>query len=165
MTDHDHRTPSRKATADKLQASLLDRLCPRGQLPANNRRQRQVQMTDSIRRDLELLLNTRLLRHGMPESLRHVRYSVVNYGLVDIASRHLHSEKQCVDFARELATAIARFEPRLRNVRVSAVADQNQHKRFRIDAELAGGFAQEPVCFESELEHRVAGIRLSQVLQ
>lgn len=169
MIDHRDYPTARKTESEKSQHSLLDRLSPPDQLSANIHRQNQTHIKESIRRDLEMLLNTRLLRHDISRSLRHVRHSIVNYGVVDITSRPMHNEQQRVDFARELAKTIARFEPRLRNVNVNInvtrVTESKQHMHFRIDAALAVGSTLQPVCFKSEMEHSAARICLSEILQ
>lgn len=163
MTEHKDRNPGKRPTRDGLKTSLLERLWHRHPPRANEHPQQPEQQAECIRRDLEMLLNTRVLRHGASAGLRHVRHSIVNYGITDIAARPLHSEQQREDFARELATAIARFEPRLRNVCVSTAIGQQRQHRFRIDAVLVVGTAMETVSFESELERSTASMRVSQV--
>lgn len=139
---------------------LLDRLRHQG----GSQHQSHAQLMESVRSDLEMLLNTRIHHYGIPASLHHVRRSVVNYGLVDLATCTLNGEQQRRDFAQRLATTIAQFEPRLRNISVSAVTDSpRQRLCFRINAVLAAEFAPEQICFESVLESATASLHVSEV--
>lgn len=99
---------------------LFDRLLgDRGYAPAQGvvSRLSLAQLKDSVARDLEELLNTRLaippdLLAAYPECAR----SIVNYGLIDFAGMCLSSSDDRARICHSLKAAIERHEPRLRNV-------------------------------------------------
>jgi type VI secretion system protein ImpF len=113
------------------------------------------EMKDSVARDLEALLNTRtvipeLLLKRFPECGR----SVVTYGLNDFAGLSLASADDRSHICQSLERAIARHEPRLRNVRASLEVQEGSINRlnFAITAMLVLNAAQEPVNFDAVLQ-------------
>lgn len=100
-------------------AGLFDRLMgARGDAaPASVARLTLEQLKDSVARDLEELLNTRLalapeMLAGYPECAR----SILNYGLIDFAGMCLTSSDDRARICTSLKAAIERHEPRLRHV-------------------------------------------------
>ena len=74
----------------KLRPSLLDRLIdnePHNQTENDQGRHQLLrQMRDSVRRDLETLLNTRYHIIAPPEEYTELEKSLLNYGLPDLAT-------------------------------------------------------------------------------
>ncbi|MBV6319316.1 type VI secretion system baseplate subunit TssE [Duganella violaceipulchra] len=112
-------------------------------------------LKDSVARDLEALLNTRAV---IPEELLK-RYpecgrSIVTYGLNDFAGLSLSSTDDRAFICRCLEKAIARHEPRLRNVQASLElrADSINRLNFAITALLVVSSAHEPVNFDAVLQ-------------
>ncbi|RFP17681.1 type VI secretion system baseplate subunit TssE [Duganella sp. BJB488] len=112
-------------------------------------------LKDSVARDLEALLNTRTV---IPEELLK-RYpecgrSIVTYGLNDFAGLSLSSTDDRAYICRCLEKAIARHEPRLRNVQASLElrADSINRLNFAITALLVVSSAHEPVNFDAVLQ-------------
>ena len=112
-------------------------------------------LKDSVARDLEALLNTRtaipeLLLKQFPECGR----SLVTYGLQDFAGRSLSSPNDRAHICACLEKAIARHEPRLRNVRASLEVrdDAINCLNFAITALLVVRASQEPVNFDAVLQ-------------
>ncbi|GJJ04309.1 MAG: type VI secretion system baseplate subunit TssE [Pseudomonadota bacterium] len=112
-------------------------------------------LKDSVARDLEALLNTRTV---IPEELLK-RYpecgrSIVTYGLNDFAGLSLSSTDDRAFICRCLEKAIARHEPRLRNVQASLElrADSINRLNFAITALLVVSSAHEPVNFDAVLQ-------------
>ncbi|ELX08969.1 MULTISPECIES: type VI secretion system baseplate subunit TssE [Oxalobacteraceae] len=112
-------------------------------------------LKDSVARDLEALLNTRTV---IPEELLK-RYpecgrSIVTYGLNDFAGLSLSSTDDRAFICRCLEKAIARHEPRLRNVQASLElrADAINRLNFAITALLVVSSAHEPVNFDAVLQ-------------
>src|SRR5471032_270654 len=112
-------------------------------------------LKDSVARDLEALLNTRTV---IPEELLK-RYpecgrSIVTYGLNDFAGLSLSSTDDRAFICRCLEKAIARHEPRLRNVQASLElrADSINRLNFAITALLVVSSAHEPVSFDAVLQ-------------
>lgn len=149
-----------RVPGDKLLLpSVLDRLIDQdpGATREVPRSQAQVlrELKASLRRDLENLLNTRWRCLSWPPAYEELEVSLVNYGLPDFSGANLGVAANREEFRRIVERVIARFEPRLRNVRVQMVADGGESDRvlrFRIDALLQAEPAPEPVAFESALE-------------
>jgi type VI secretion system protein ImpF len=134
----------------------------------------ETQMIHAVQRDLEDLLNTRrptFSELGI-DDLPQVQKSVVGYGLPDFANLRGISEEMQRQIAREIATAIATFEPRLTDIDVSLrdinVLKQELKEKFQLTAiyfHIAAKLRMEPcppVAFETVLEltqgrHRVEG--------
>lgn len=113
------------------------------------------EMKDSVARDLEALLNTRTvlpeeLLKRFPECAR----SIVTYGLRDFAGLSLSSADDRAFICRSLEQAIARHEPRLRNVqaRLELRDDAVNRLNFAITALLVISAAHEPVNFDAVLQ-------------
>ena len=137
---------------------LFDRLMDvpvRGATSATLARLSVEDLKDAVARDLEALLNTRTaisaeMLTGFPECAR----SVVTYGLEDFAGRSLSSPDDRAHICACLEQAIARHEPRLRNVTASlderdgAINSLN----FSIAAMMVVSTSQEPVSFDAQLQ-------------
>ncbi len=140
-----------------LTQSLLDRLLdesPGTGDPAITYPQSLRQFKAGLKRDLEWLLNTRQTAAPITERLREVAASVVNYGLVDVASLAVDSEQDRARLGRMLETAIARFEPRLEGVRVTLEPPSPllRRLRFHIEGLLRVDPAPEQIDFDTVLE-------------
>ena len=112
-------------------------------------------LKDAVARDLEALLNTRTV---IPEDLLK-RYpecsrSIVTYGLNDFAGRSLSSTDDRAYICMCLEKAIARHEPRLRNVKASLEVREDSTNRlnFAITALMVVSTSQEPVNFDAVLQ-------------
>ncbi len=113
------------------------------------------QVKDSVALDLEALLNTRAVISEetlapFPECSR----SMMSYGLSDFAGLSLASLDDRTFVCRSLETAIARHEPRLRNVRAALDVNQNSINKlyFSITALLVLDESKEPVSFDALLQ-------------
>lgn len=113
------------------------------------------ELKETVARDLESLLNTRM---GLPELLLkefpECRRSLLTYGLQDFAGRSLSSFDDRAHICASLEQAIARHEPRLRNVRASLELREGAINclNFAITALLVVDAAQEPVNFDAILQ-------------
>ena len=118
-------------------------------------RQSIEDLKDSVARDLEALLNTRAV---IPEDLLkrfpECGRSIATYGLNDFAGLSLSSTDDRAFICRSLERAIARHEPRLRNVQASLElrADAVNRLNFTITALLVVHSAHEPVNFDAVLQ-------------
>ncbi len=112
-------------------------------------------LKDSVARDLEALLNTRTV---IPEEILkrfpECGRSIATYGLNDFAGLSLSSTDDRAFICRSLERAIARHEPRLRNVQASLElrADAVNRLNFAITALLVVNSAHEPVNFDAVLQ-------------
>jgi type VI secretion system protein ImpF len=135
--------------------SVLDRLVDPEAGGTGRRRGYSVeQMVDAVRRDLEDLLNTRRSSSAAAEDYPEVANSIVTFGLPDLAGLNAFTPQQREAIGRVIEAAVARFEPRLRDVRVSLVdpgGATQRTLRFHVDARLALEPAPE-VAFETILE-------------
>jgi type VI secretion system protein ImpF len=112
-------------------------------------------MKDSVARDLEALLNTRtVIPEGLLKRYPECGRSIVTYGLNDFAGLSLSSTDDRAFICRCLEKAIARHEPRLRNVQASLElrADSINRLNFAITALLVVSSAHEPVNFDAVLQ-------------
>ena len=143
---------------DNAQASLLDRLIDTE--PSNARESAQHRLLNvrqvkaSVARDLENLMNSRRMISAIPEGMRHLADSVMTYGLKDFTAVNTISMTVMQTIRKDVERATARFEPRLRNVKVS-VEVGNQKERnlnFRISAMLVVDPIREPVTFDTHFD-------------
>jgi type VI secretion system protein ImpF len=149
-----------KTKADQpLVSSVLDRLLdddPSVQRePAKSRYQVLRELKQSVRRDVEDLLNTRRRCSPWPAGLQELEQSLVNYGLPDFTGANMGSAEQREQLCRGIESILRTFEPRFKSVKVELVGHEEPLERtlrFRIDALLHAHPAPEPVVFDSALE-------------
>ena len=149
-----------KASVDQpLVPSLLDRLLDDQPTAAREllktRTQLLRELKQSVRRDLENLLNTRRRCRSWPENLEELELSLVNYGLPDVTGFQLGTTYSRESLQKVLEQVIRRFEPRFKNITVEmldAVDPLERRLRFRIDALLHAEPAPEPVVFDSAVQ-------------
>ncbi len=143
----------------KLRPSILDRLIDDN--PGKNTEaetgqyQKLRELRQSVRRDLENLLNTRL-RHIEPDDeYSQLKYSLLNYGLPDLATVNISNIDKRKEFVQQLERLLLEFEPRFKTVNVIYQDDNDSPDRtlrFRIDATLYADPSPEVVIFDSVLE-------------
>jgi type VI secretion system protein ImpF len=146
-----------------LLPSVLDRLIdaePKSQVeappypPAVLREIRQ-----SVRRDLENLLNTRRIYAVPARDDDPLAMSTVGYGIPDFTGAAADTQAML----SAIEDAIRRFEPRLKNVRVQMDAGNpsiDRTLRFRIEATLWIEPLQEPVAFRSKWESTTSSMQV-----
>jgi type VI secretion system protein ImpF len=113
------------------------------------------QLKDSLARELEALLNTRLgFPPGRLDAYPEARASILNYGLVDFAGFCLSSSEDRAAICASLKDAIERHEPRLQNVSASLEPEAGGVNRlnFVIHATLHVADGLEPVNFNAVLQ-------------
>jgi type VI secretion system protein ImpF len=138
--------------------SVLDRLIdedPDRVLAAPPSRSKSIEdLKQSVKRDLEWLLNTRQNAAGVPAGLKELTNSLAAYGLPDFSTFSVKNSSDQARMQRILERAISSFEPRLENVMVTLIPvhDIEQKLRFRIDARLRVEPAPEPVTFDTVLQ-------------
>jgi type VI secretion system protein ImpF len=113
----------------------------------------------ALARDLEALLNTRVMEMGelagqYPEAAK----SVIRYGIPDLSSLSLLSPYDRERLRSEVQQAIERFESRLSNVNVTLNTPENPKTHldrmlhFRVDATLIIHPHHPPVAFDATLQ-------------
>jgi type VI secretion system protein ImpF len=113
-----------------------------------------AQMVESVRRDLEDLLNTRRAVHEVPDEYPELQRSVLNYGLPEVVNMPALTGDQREAIARTLEQVVASHEPRLRDVRARLAAVNSPLERT-VKFHIEGRLRVEPapdVEFETLLE-------------
>lgn len=143
----------------KLRPSILDRLLddePHNQTERDlGTHQRLEQLRNSVRRDLESLMNSRYRIIEPPEDYEELENSLLNYGLPDLATVNIIDQEKRKAFTSKLESILRQFEPRFKSVKVSYLDNKEETDRtlrFRIDATLYADPAPEIVIFDSALE-------------
>ncbi len=117
----------------------------------------------TIRRDLAWLLNTTNLESLVDlEAYPHVRDSVLNYGLTDLAGRTLN-RRAVLARAREIRRAVRVFEPRLsrEGLTVDPIDDDDPHAlTFMIQGDITSAAQTMPVKFRTEVEAETATVNV-----
>ena len=142
-----------------LVPSVLDRLLDdepnnRREVP-KSRIQALRELKQSVRRDLENLLNTRWRCVAWPPGLQQLDQSLVSYGIPDFTGLSVSSPSDREHLRNIIERAIRRFEPRFKTVKIVLLKNRDMFDRtlrFRIDALLYAEPAPEPVVFDSQLE-------------
>jgi len=137
-----------------LMPSLKDRLLDPDSMGTRGRPGYGLrQILESVRDDLEELLNTRLSQRALETQYPELARSLVTYGLPDLASLNSKTQANQEAIGGIIEAVIALHEPRLRNVRTKLVRAGDIGKRllFHIDAELRVDPAPK-VAFETVVE-------------
>ena len=146
---------------DPLLPSVLDRLIdddPQSSVESpRSRAQLLRDLKQSVRRDLESLLNTRWRCSSWPPDLDQLDSSLVNYGTPDFSGVNMGSPAAREELRLVLEKIIRRFEPRFKRVNVKLVAGAEDGRpdrtlRFQIDGLLHAEPAPEPVQYDTEVE-------------
>jgi type VI secretion system protein ImpF len=133
--------------------SVLDRLLGIDDWPAT-RAQSVRFLKDSLRRDLEWLLNTR--RPPMPQLVDYPAAcaSTLNYGLPDLSAMGLASAADHERLREAIVSCVRCYEPRLVDVTVSIDdgSRQDRRLRFHIQGRVQMDPAPEDISFDTVLE-------------
>ncbi|HDP24284.1 MAG TPA: type VI secretion system baseplate subunit TssE [Deltaproteobacteria bacterium] len=137
-----------------LLASILDRLIDDDpevtHEPVQYRMLNIRQVKASVIRDLENLLNTRRHIDPPPIEFAELNRSVLTYGIEDFTALNSRSLAVQKFLRQDIERTIARFEPRLRNVKLQLEPDKQGHGiRFKINAMLVIEPEKEPVQFDT----------------
>lgn len=145
---------------ETVRESVLDRLLDdepdlkRNDPPARARGA-SSRVFQSVRRDLEWLLSTRLTWVD-PALLatEHASRSVATYGLRDFSHENVANADARERLCRAIEHAITVFEPRLTRVVVTpeGLEPHKRELRFRIEAVLRVDPIREPVTFDTVVE-------------
>jgi type VI secretion system protein ImpF len=145
----------RGATA-RAQAPLLDRLiddAPDQQRdPPMSAADSLIALRNSVRRDLEALLNARRRWRSWPSQLTELATSPIGYGIPDFAAGAFNDAGRREELRIEIENTIRRFEPRFLSVRVHLIDAKDRLEttlRLRIEALLHADPAPEAVAFDT----------------
>jgi type VI secretion system protein ImpF len=138
-----------------FEPSLFDKLFDDVPMLATRRRLSLDVLKDSVARDLEALLNARtIFDDDAMDDFPQVSDSVATFGLSDFAGLSLASVHDRFRICGSIERAIARHEPRLRDVQVTLELNRQSTNAlyFSIRAVLVVRPAQEPVSFDALLQ-------------
>lgn len=124
-------------------------------VPVVLRRLNVEELKESVARDIERLLNTRMTcTETTLGRYEQCQRSVVTYGLGDFAGRSLRSFDDRAYICHSIERAVARHEPRLKHVRVTLAAEAGSVKSlcFSISAMLVVKPVNDPVNFDAVLQ-------------
>lgn len=143
----------RSTTETLVTQSVLDRITQVEDWPTT-RNQSVRFFRDSLKRDLEWLLNTRKPPLEQIASRPAVRDSVINFGLPDISALGLASASDQRSLRLAIEACLAVFEPRLTDIRVTLEsADTTDRRlRFHIEGNMKLDPAPEEISFDTVLE-------------
>jgi type VI secretion system protein ImpF len=148
-----------------LVLSLFDRLIDENPDASHDssksRGQHLRELRDSVRRDLENLLNTRHRCLSWPEGSDELELSAVNYGIPDFTGADLASADRRDEFRATIEDVIRRYEPRFVSVHVTLLDNSeptDRTLRFRIEALIYADPAPEPLVFDSYLDPANRGV-------
>jgi type VI secretion system protein ImpF len=112
------------------------------------------QLKQSVKRDLEWLLNTRYVEDEVSPSLKEVNNSLAIYGLPDFSHLSFKNSANLLRLRNVVKNAITIFEPRLEDVEVTieSMRDGERQVRFRVDARLRVEPKPEPITFDTMLQ-------------
>lgn len=123
------------------------------------------QFKSGVQRDLEWLLNTRRTPLPAAEEFEEVRNSLYHFGVPDITSMSRDSDDARVRLRSQLDEALALFEPRLTNVRITMVEQEGEsHRRelrFIVEATLRLDPTPEQVMFDTVMHFSSGQIDVS----
>ena len=150
---------ARPTTTQPLIPSIVDRLIDfepeKSQETEKSRSQVIKELRESVRRDLENLLNTRLPCMELSEDNIVLDGTVAYYGIPDFSGANLQSGEGRERFRLTIENAIKHNETRFKTVSVELLDDVDDLDRslhFRIDALLNVEPAVKPIVFDSSLE-------------
>lgn len=161
---------SRSRSHEAVLPSLLDRLVdeePERELESVRSPAARLQaLRAGVRRDLENLLNTRIVQNVPLETYPELATSVVHYGLPDFSAVVLGAPEEREAFRVRVQRTIARYEPRFRQTRVETVptgdeADRTLH--LKITATLLVEPDPVPLRYESQMHATDRLVRLKEV--
>ena len=124
---------------DKVRPPLLRRLTeadPAGKLRTEGFTANDL--LETLRRDLENLLNARRRTPTMPDDLPIARDSMLAFGLPELSSLRADTHEDWQAVGARLKEALERHDPRLRDVQVTVgeESDGTATRRFHVRAEL-----------------------------
>ena len=155
---------ARSASAAPPRLPLFDRLLQGDSIETDrNADSAMRELRESVRRDLEILLNTRPARPASESDRPELAVSVLSYGLAGLQSQNLATPAQQEAFRKQLETIITRFEPRFRELTVELVSrDSNLDRtvRFRMRAVLQADATSEAVVYDTVVDPATGGLRI-----
>lgn len=148
-----------RPTTQTLHRSMLDRITDFEPDLLEDRPKtigKQVQeLREHLRRDLEILLNTRRPPITPPKNMTELDNSLVSFGVDGFFTTSLMTSFDRDEFARQLESRVRLFEPRLESTRVSVLPARHSSERslrLRIEASYVAQEGMPPITFETSVD-------------
>jgi type VI secretion system protein ImpF len=149
----------------RAQLPLLDRLIDEAPEKAHDTQispgEAMTILRQSVRRDIETLLNSRRRWRTWQTTLNELSVSPLNYGIPDCTGGRFQGNSEREMLRREIEDTIRRFEPRFRSVRVRLTTQDERKEatlRLRIEALLHAEPAPEPISFDTTVDPATADV-------
>jgi type VI secretion system protein ImpF len=116
-----------------------------------------------LRRDLEDLLNTVIRARACPMYLTELGDSMVNYGVIDLMTANFTTQEERDKTLASIKEAILRFEPRLINLSILDVSDEQAPTHtlmLKIVAETVFEDSHEEIVFNSKIDTATGAVAL-----
>lgn len=133
-----------------MSASLIDRLAI-----GEERRGSVNELRESLRRDLEAMLNSRRHFFSWPDELEELDRSLVNYGLDDLVNETLTADEFRDRFVDQVEGLLRRLESRIGRFEVSLLPNKNELDRtlrLRISGVVTIDGEKQELMFDSHLD-------------
>jgi type VI secretion system protein ImpF len=109
----------------------------------------------TVQRDLVWLLNTHRIPEPAPDEFPELQHSLYHYGVPDVTSMSAESMADRERLLLQMEDALALFEPRFENVKISMVELEGESRRrelrFIVEATLRLDPTPEQVMFDTVL--------------
>jgi len=157
---------NRKPAKRPVILPIFDRLLQGDNIEIDGNLGRAIQvLRESVRRDLELLFNTRPYYRAIPDEFGELKSSLIAFGLPDLQVENLAGDSQQEECRGRIEDAIRRFEPRLRAVSVEILEESAEARertlRFRIDAVMDIAETAEPVVYDTFVDPVSGSVQFS----
>lgn len=139
----------------RITPSVLDRLLdyePNNSSESVKSRAKTLrELKQSIKRDLEWLLNTRQYAQATEINSEEIGKSLIMYGLPDFTGMSAKNPSEQKRLVKQLETAIKFFEPRFLDVKVTFEPIHSVERvfKFKIEARLDIEPTPEPITFDT----------------
>lgn len=118
-------------------------------------KQQMRELRESVRIDLQNLLNTRQRCTSWPKELQELERSVLDYGIPDLTGANLASAGRRNAFLEQIASTIRRHDARFQTVKVQPLDGKDPSDRtlrFRVEAVLRVETEAETAIFDFQIE-------------
>ncbi len=154
--------------SDQLLPSVYDRLIDNDpsslEESQGSRSQVLFELKQSVRRDLQNLLNTRWKCVSWPPDYEELELSLINYGIPDFSGVNMggpEAQKRLIEIVER---AIEFFEPRFHRFSLLPSTNRNDYDRtlrFKIDGFLKAEPSPEPVSYDTTMDVSSAQFKVS----
>jgi type VI secretion system protein ImpF len=136
---------SRLPAQQGITPSIIDRLIDPESEGTDWRRGYSIEeMMETVRRDVEHLLNTHRTGLAIPAEFVETKASVLGYGLPDLVSYYGLGSKLQALVSRSIEETILQYEPRLRDVRALLLTPEKGAGELRLEFRITATLCVEP---------------------